>query len=322
MTKNKVIGAGAALMDILLKEEFEFLNSRNVEMGGMSLVETADIEQMITDSRNQASLAAGGSACNTLVGLSYLGVGASLCGVIGDDFYGKKFVQSISASGLKEELSTVNEETGRVLSCITPDGQRTMFTSLGAAAMLTPDHLTSLPWETAEYVLIEGYLAYNSPVFEKMFELANQYKVEVILDLSAATVIRDCKEILTKVLSVGVGVLVANEEEGEEFAESNDKTLILTKLGKFAKIAVLKLGSRGVQIKRGAEISVVKSKPVKALDTTGAGDSWMAGFIAAILKGKELPEAAEFGNRVGAEMVQVLGAGLPKSKWDELKKEL
>jgi sugar/nucleoside kinase (ribokinase family) len=322
MTNNKIIGAGAALMDILLKEEFEFVNSRNVEIGGMSLLETVDIEKMMSESRNQASLAAGGSACNTLVGLSYLGVDASFCGVVGDDFYGKRFVESISASGLKGELPTVNEETGRVLSCITPDGQRTMFTSLGAAAMLAPDHLNSLPWGTAEYVLIEGYLAYNSPVFEKMFKLANEYKVKVILDLSAATVIRDCKEVLTKMLNAGVGVLVANEEEGEEFAQSNDETLMLAKLANFAEIAVLKLGSKGVKVKSGNETSVVKSSPVKALDTTGAGDSWMAGFIAAILKGRTLSESAEFGNKVGAEMVQVLGAGLSAAKWTELKKEL
>lgn len=322
MTNKKVIGAGAALMDILLKEEFEFLSSRNVEMGGMSLVDTAEIEKMMADSRHQASLAAGGSACNTLVGLSYLGVDASLCGVIGGDFYGKRFAESISESGLKGELSTVDVETGRVLSCITPDGQRTMFTSLGAAAMLSPDHLNSLPWIEASYVLVEGYLAYNSPVFEKMFELAAENDVKVILDLSAATVIRDCKEVLTKVLSKGVGVLVANEEEGEEFAASSDEATMLSKLAEFAEIAVLKLGSKGVQLKKGNVVEVVKSNPVKALDTTGAGDSWMAGFVAAILEGKSLAASAEFGNKVGAEMVQVLGAGLSEEKWIELKKGL
>jgi sugar/nucleoside kinase (ribokinase family) len=322
MTNKKVIGAGAALMDILLKEDFEFLNSRDVEMGGMSLVNTAEIEKMMSESRHQAALAAGGSACNTLVGLSYLGVDASLCGVIGNDFYGKRFSESISESGLKGELSTVDTETGRVLSCITPDGQRTMFTSLGAAAMLSPDHLSSLPWDSSEYVLVEGYLAYNPPVFEKMFELASLNSVKVILDLSAATVIRDCKEVLTKVLSNGVGVLVANEEEGEEFASSSEESVMLSKLAEFAEIAVLKLGSKGVQLKKGDSVEVVKSNSVKALDTTGAGDSWMAGFIAAILQGKSLSASAEFGNKVGAEMVQVLGAGLPASKWEDLKKEL
>jgi sugar/nucleoside kinase (ribokinase family) len=277
---------------------------------------------MMSESRHEASLAAGGSACNTLVGLSYLGVDASLCGVIGDDFYGKRFAESISESGLKGELTSVDVGTGRVLSCITPDGQRTMFTSLGAAAMLTPAHLTSLPWGEAEYVLVEGYLAYNAPVFQEMFALAKKHNVKIVLDLSAATVIRDCESLLSEVLSDGVGILVANEEEGEQFASSKDEKVMLAKLAEFAEIAVLKLGSKGVRVQQASNVYDVKSTPVVALDTTGAGDSWMAGFLTGVINGKDLDKSAQFGNQVGAEMVQVLGAGLSVEKWIELKKDL
>jgi sugar/nucleoside kinase (ribokinase family) len=123
-------------------------------------------------------------------------------------------------------------------------------------------------------------------------------------------------------LDQGVEILVANEEEGEEFASSNNEEVMLNKLAEFSKIAVLKLGSKGVQIQEDKNVVIVKSTPVKALATTGAGDSWMAGFLAGLLKGGTLKSAGEFGNKVGAEMVQVLGAGLSKAAWMDLKKEM
>jgi sugar/nucleoside kinase (ribokinase family) len=320
MKINKILCIGAALNDLLLKETDEFLAKLGNEKGGMTLAEDrSQLDSIVSESNNSTDSAPGGSACNTAVGIARLGGTVSFLGKRGKDEPGEYINNKLSDWGVDCKLFQSDTPTGQVLSLITPDAQRTMITYLGAASELNPDELSSSDFEDYDLVHIEGYLLFNTPFTMKVLELAKSNNCKVSLDLSSFEVVNIFKEQLVDLLTNYVDIIIANEDEAKAYTDKNPAES-LEIFSHMAEMAIVKLGKDGVSIAYEGQKHFVEGNPVKAIDTTGAGDLWASGFLFGLTQGWAIDMAAKIGNKTGAAVVEVIGATIPEESYESIKK--
>jgi sugar/nucleoside kinase (ribokinase family) len=318
MVKPLIVGAGSALVDLLIEESDEFIIKMGSEKGGMTLVSLSKIEEALNASSSQPSIVPGGSACNTLVGISALHGKTLMIGRCGKDQMSVTFLEALEKAGVEGRLGYSDTPTGNVLSVVTPDAQRTMFTFLGAAAELAPDDLKPEYFANASVIHLEGYQLLNRPVTETIIRRARESKARLSLDLASFEVVEANLEYLKEIIPANVDILIANEDEAKAFTGKNeDDSLEL--FARMSEIAVVKRGKKGALAARGAERAEVGIQPVKTVDTTGAGDLWASGFLYGLTHGYTLENAAKLGSCVADEVVQVMGAVIPPEGWNRVK---
>jgi len=313
------VGVGAALVDLLLEESDEFLTQLGSAKGGMTLVERENIEMALAKTLRAFTVVPGGSACNTLVGIGRLGGKARMIGRLGIDELATAFESGLLGAGVESRIHRSDEATGRVLSVVTPDAQRTMFTYLGASATLQPADVLDIDFEGAALVHLEGYLLFNRPVVDRILDVAARLHIPVCLDLAAFQVVQATREYLDEMFSRGrIEILIANEDESRAYTGLGERESLEILAGK-AKTAVVKRGAEGVLIAQGAKRLDIAAHRVKALDTTGAGDLWAAGFLYGINHHYDLETSARLGAKIGSEVVQVMGAVIPEAGWERIR---
>jgi sugar/nucleoside kinase (ribokinase family) len=210
--------------------------------------------------------------------------------------------------------------TGRVLSIITPDAQRSMFTYLGASSEILPNELDSACFANAAIVHVEGYLLFNPDLITRSLEAAKNAGAIISLDLSSFTIVEESKTLLEKLTTEFVDILIANEDEARAFTGYTDEMEAVKALSQKAEIAVLKVGKRGSFISnKGEIISVAPKGTGEAIDTTGAGDLWASGFLFGLVNGYSIEKCGELGSACGYEVCQVIGANIPEHGWDRIK---
>ncbi len=321
--KPLIVGVGAALVDLLLEESDAFLSAVLIEhacqKGGMTMVDSPALEKALKRSFSEPKVVPGGSACNTLVGIGHLGGQARMIGRVGQDAFAGHFISGLKQAGVEGHLKESQAGiTGRVLSVVTPDAQRTMFTHLGASAELQPEDINEASIAGSALLYLEGYLLFNRPVVEHLLAIAGKHLVPVALDLGSFQVVEICRPLLESLFArKQVQIVLANEDEARAFtglgvSESLEKFALL------ADLAVVKQGEAGVLLARGSERLQVNAQLAKAIDTTGAGDLWAAGFLYGLNHGLSLENAAHLGCKVGAEVVQILGASIPVEGWNRI----
>ena len=319
--RELIVGIGSALVDILTHEQDQFLEKTGAAKGGMTLVDKDFIERTLALSSNTHSIVPGGSACNTVVGVGKLGGEARFVGKCGKDDLGKLIENDLKEQNVQPALFRSDSPTGRVLSIITPDAQRSMFTYLGAAAETRPEEITRECFEGAAIVHVEGYLLFNPELIQAALAAAKAARARVSLDLASYTVVENSKELLQNLVDTYVDILIANEDEARAFTGFTEETPALEALAKMSEIAVLKVGARGSYIARaGNIISIDPMGDGKAADTTGAGDLWAAGFLYGLVKGLPLARCGELGSACGYEVCQIIGANIPDDGWERIKR--
>ena len=322
--KLKVLGAGSPIVDILVNVGEAYVASIPGEKGGMELVSSDALETLLGNSGAVPVKAAGGSAGNTIFGLARLGMPTAFLGKVGADVDGDFYRSQFKSFGGDTASFRVSEtvHTGRCLSLVTPDSERTMRTDLGAAATLELDEVTPEMFAGVTHVHIEGYLLFAEPLFNKIITTAKAAGCTTSVDIASFEIVRIHRGQFPQILSEYVDIVFANEDESREFCGSDNPDDGIAALGQYCETAVVKLGAEGSIIKHGDEIVRVKADKVKAVDTTGAGDLWHAGFLYGFLNGKDLATCGRFGSMLGAAVVQVMGAAIPDEKWDEIRKQL
>ncbi len=321
--RRLVVGIGSALVDILTHADDNFLAKTGAAKGGMTLVAKEDIERTLALSSGTYSIVPGGSACNTVVGIGKLGGKARFVGKCGNGDMGNLIENELRRQNVEPALFRSDSPTGRVLSIITPDAQRTMFTYLGASAETRPEEISINCFENAAIVHVEGYLLFNPDLIEAALHSAKEAGARISLDLASFTVVEESKELLAHLVETYVDILIANEDEAEAFCGCRDERLALVALSRNAEIAVLKVGARGSYISHGG--SIITVNPMgdgNALDTTGAGDLWAAGFLFGLVEGYPLEKCGELGSACGYEVCQVIGANIPEVGWDRIRRLL
>lgn len=321
--KNVIVGIGSALVDILAHETEAFLLKSGAVKGGMTLVEYAIIESIVSDLKSSPSIVPGGSACNTIIGVAKLGGTSRFVGKRGAGPMGAFFEASLVENGVEPRLLQSPSRTGRVLSIITPDAQRSMLTYLGASSEILPDEIDENCFEDAAVVHIEGYLLFNPALMLQSMSLAKKSSAQISLDLASFTVVESNKALLDRIVDEFVDILIANEDEARAFTGHTDERRMIESLSSRAEIAVLKIGSRGSYISQQGNILMVE--PVGdgyAVDTTGAGDLWASGFLFGLVNGYSLEKCGKLASACGYEVCQVVGASIPHDGWERIRKLL
>lgn len=322
-TAGKLLGVGSALVDELAHVPEAFLATVPGRKGGTELVDYPAISALLGRLPAAPVRAPGGSAANTVAGLARLGGAAAMLAKTGDDEAGRYYRQALAAAGVSVAPFKCHpaEPTGRCLSLITPDSQRTMRTFLGAAATLAPAEIAPADFAGCAYVHVEGYQLFNPDLMRRILTVARQAGCRISLDLAAPEVVRACRELLAELMEQHVDVVFANEDEASEFAGGQGEEAGLAALSELCDIAVVKLGVRGAWIRQGGRTVQVHAHVVPAVDTTGAGDLWGAGFLYGLLHGADLGRAGDFGARLSSAVVRVTGAVIPDAEWARLRAE-
>jgi len=320
--KSVVVGIGSALMDILIHEDDDFITKTGAAKGGMTLVDQPFIESTIEMSSGDTAVVPGGSACNTTIGIGKLGGNVRFVGKYGRDDLGAVFEKDLKKSGVQPNLFQSESPTGRVLSIITPDAQRSMFTYLGASSEMTPQEVSGCNYSDVAIVHVEGYLLFDKDLVYAALESAKAAGAKVSLDLASFTVVEQSLDILNDIVDRFVDILIANEDEAYAFTGHRDEAKAIASLSKRAEIAVLKIGKRGSYIaQRGKMIKVEPAVSAgDVVDTTGAGDLWAAGLLFGIVNGYPIEKSGKLASLCGYEVCRVVGASIPEKGWERIRR--
>ncbi|MBP7170460.1 MAG: adenosine kinase [Bacteroidales bacterium] len=316
----KFLGLGNALVDILVQLPNDAkLFELNLSKGSMQLVDAERMQSILAQTEGlPRTLAAGGSAANTIHGLANLGMSTAFIGKVGDDSFGQAFANDMTQNGITPIMLKGNAESGRALAFITPDSERTFAVYLGAAIEMTPNDLNPSLFSGYTHFHIEGYLVQNHSLVRKAVELAKQSGCSISLDLASYNVVEENLDFLREIVENYVDIVFANEEEAKAFT-GKMPVEALNELGKLADIAVVKLGADGSIIKQGETTYEVGVIEVSSIDTTGAGDLYAAGFLYGLSKGLSLLKCGEIGAILSGHVIEVLGPKMDGTRWSKVK---
>ena len=325
MNGCKVLGFGSPILDLLIQVDDAFL-AQNVagEKGGMGMLDAEAQKKLIgAFPPGKVKKAIGGSAFNTISALTSLGMQTAFLGKIGQDSDGEFYRNAYAAAGGDVSRFRVNpaEPTATCVSLVTPDSERTMRTNLGASSTLTAAEISEQDFEGITHFHAEGYMLFLPGVLPKTMKLAKENGCTISFDFSSFEVVRIFRKEIEELMDRYVDVIFANEDEAREFcgAENFDPENAAGQLLKRCPVAAVKLGAKGALLRQKDESCLVAPKKVHAVDTTGAGDLWQAGFLYGWLNGCGLRKAGEMGSLLGAEIVQVLGAEIPPARWSDIQ---
>lgn len=320
---KRILGLGNALVDALVcVENDSVLAELGLPKGSMQLIDRE--RRMALEARfagADVKRATGGSACNTIKALASAGAVPGLVGKVCDDEAGRFFRVSAAASGIDACLLSDTLPTGLCTSLITPDGQRTLATYLGAAANLQSSDLQPAMFEGYSYLYIEGYLVQNHDLMLRAVELARKAGMTVCIDLASYNIVEAEHDFFSQLLRT-TDIVFANEEEALAFAGTTPEEA-LEALAAICPTAVVKVGARGVLAAAGSQRIAVPALPVDAVvDTTGAGDYYAAGFLYEHARGASLEHCAGTGALFASHVIQEVGASLPESRWQAIRAQL
>lgn len=312
------------MVDILAKlKDEQLLNELNLGKGSMNLIDEEQRRNVFRKLEGvDLAMTTGGSVSNTTVALSHLGAPAGFFGKVGDDRYGRFYLQEMEASGVKLHLLQEQQFSGTALCLITPDGERTFTTYLGAAADLRKEELLESVFRNYSHLYVEGYLVQNHELIEGAFSLAKSLGMTTALDLSSYNVVEAERTFLNHLIADYVDILFANEEEAVALTGKIPGEAI-HEMAAQVKIAVIKEGSKGSWVKQGSLfLHVPCYQVVSPVDTTAAGDYYAAGFLAGLIRGAKLEKCARMGTLLSYYIIQVVGTRLDEGTWIEIRKKI
>ncbi|RXF68470.1 adenosine kinase [Hansschlegelia zhihuaiae] len=310
-----VLGIGNAIVDVIARADEEFLVREGLSKGSMTLIDQARAEALY-DMMGPATEASGGSAANTLAGLGSFGGKAAFIGKVKADQLGEVFRHDITAIGVDFPTQGADDgvATARCFILVTPDGERTMSTYLGACQGLNVEDIDVAAVEAAAVTYLEGYL-WDPPAakeaFRKASEIAHKVGRKVALSLSDSFCVdRYRAEFLDLVRTGVVDILFANAGELKSLYETGDIEAALAAVAGDAKLAAVTLSEKGCVVIEGGERVAVPAAPVEGgiVDLTGAGDLFAAGFLYGYTHGLGHKRSAELGALAAAEVISHVGA--------------
>jgi adenosine kinase len=309
-----VLGLGNAIVDVIARADDDFLVRHDMRKGTMALI-AEDQAERIYESMGPAVEISGGSAANTIAGVANFGASAAFIGKVADDTLGRVFAHDIRAAGVAFDTPPVQNgpSTARSYILVTPDGQRTMNTFLGAAQLLGVGDIHAEAIAAAAITYLEGYLwdpqdAKNA--FLEAAAIAHDAKRRVALTLSDAFCVdRWRDEFLDLIGSGTVDIVFANEAEVHSLYQTADFATAVDALQEQARLAVVTRSEHGCVVVTPKATEAVPAFPVsKVVDTTGAGDLFASGFLFGLARGRDHITCARLGALAAAEVIQHLGA--------------
>lgn len=320
---KRVIGIGNALTDMLVNlSSDEVLTRYNIARGSMSLVDSklqSEVSKAVAG--RPYSLSLGGSADNTIRAMARLGAEVGFIGKVGRDTTGDFFEQALSNLGIQPVIFRGENRSGKCVSLISPDGERTMLTHLGAALELHADEISEQVFTGYDCLYIEGYLVQDHTLISSVARKAKQCGLKVAIDLASFNVVAENVDFLRELVKEYVDIVFANEDEAKTFSGESEPINALQYISEMCSLAVVKIGMKGALIKQGEQVVHVGiMAAAKRVDTTGAGDFYAAGFLYGLTLGLDLRQCGTIGAVTAGKVIEIVGTTLSDEAWEDIFK--
>lgn len=314
----EVLGIGASIVDQIIYVTDEYLASLPGEKGGMELIDYKMLQKILHENHQTASkVIPGGSSANTIRGLAALGHSCAFISKVGRDEWGNLLLRDLQDLDILSHYHQMATPTGCVLCLVTPDGQRTCRTFLGAYQEISINDLEPRFFQGIKLVHIEGYTLQYPGVAEKAMIYAKEAGAFVSFDLASFEVVRSFKKEIHNLLNNYIDICFGNAEEANALTDLDPRQSCMT-LKNLCKIAIVSMNKEGCWVGDKNHLLRCPAYPVEALDTTGAGDLFASGFLHGYLADEPLKICAHYGALAGAAVVQIPGAHLSKAEWQAL----
>ena len=311
MARYDILGIGNAIMDMVAPVDHAFLSRHDLHPGTMALIDEATAVRL-TAELPPARRSGGGSAANTCVVAAGLGASVAYLGRVADDALGSAFRADIAAAGIHFPLAPTagGMPTARCIVLVSPDGQRTMNTFLGASVGFGVHDVDEALVGQADITYLEGYL-FDPPAAQAAFgraaAAARKAGKQVALSLSDAFCVDRHRRAFRELLRE-VDLVFANEAEICSLYQVNEFADAVDAVCRDVTLAALTRGQDGSLIVAGGERVAVAAVPTRVVDTTGAGDAYAAGFLFGRARGLGLAESGRIGSVAAAEVISHFGA--------------
>ena len=307
-----LLGIGNAIVDVVAPVDEAFLSRHDMRKGAMALIDSVTADALYA-AMPPAAETSGGSAANTCAVAAMLGAKVAYLGKVADDQLGRVFRHDIAAVGVHFPTAPLigAAPTARCLIMVTPDGQRTMNTYLGACTTFGPADVDAALVADAAITYLEGYL-FDPPEAQAAFRAAaaaaHAAGRRVALSLSDAFCVNRHRAAFRDLVDGHIDILFANEIEITALYETNSFAEAAAWARRDVALAALTRSESGSTIIQGGDTVDVPALPTKVVDTTGAGDAYAAGFLAGLTAGKPLPECGRLASLAAAEVISHYGA--------------
>ena len=321
---KSILGIGNALTDILaILPDDTLLQEFHLPMGSMQHVDMETGDKIWSALKEiGVKYVPGGSAANTITCTSIFGMPSGYIGKIGNDDLGNLFKSTMEQFGVKTTMLYGKKSSGRCMVFIAgANAERTFADYMGAALEMVPEDLKPEYFEGYDYFHIEGYLVQNQDLISKAVQMAKAAGCKISIDMASYNVVESNKAFLHNLVENYVDIVFANETEAKAFTQLPPEEAI-DELSKVCEIAVVKIGKDGSMVKCGDEFHTIKPWPADAIDATGAGDTYAAGFLYAHSLGLPLKVCGEIGSIIAAKVVEVVGTKIDVPRWREAKAEI
>lgn len=318
---KKVIGIGNALTDMLVNlRTDQVLEKFDLPRGSMSLVNSEQQKEISKSvSGLPYTLSLGGSADNTIRAMARLGCKVGFIGKVGRDSTGDFFESALDNLGIQPFILRGEERSGKCVSLVSPDGERTLVTHLGAAVEMKAEDLTPEIFDGYDCLYVEGYLVQDHNLIRGAIRMAKELGLKVAIDLASFNVVEENVDFLREVISEYVDIVFANEDEARAFSGEEEPVNALQYISTMCDLVIVKIGMRGALIKQGSEVSHVGiMAAAKRVDTTGAGDFYAAGFLAGMCEGLSLRQCGTIGAITAGKVIEIVGTTPTEEAWDDV----
>lgn len=309
-----VYGIGNALVDIQTRVSDEKLAELAFDKGIMTLVDESTQRGVLASLSDEAvNRCAGGSAANTLIGVSEFGGAAAYAGKVSHDEIGEFFLEDMHRIGVSMTGERVDGHTGTCVVLITKDAQRTMLTNLAVSADLGPEDVDEATLKDSQYVYVEGYLFSGDRTRDAAYraiELARKHGVKIALTVSDPFLVNLFRDQFWELIEGPVDLLFCNAEEARSLTQIDDAEECAQEIHKHVSNVAVTLGANGSILMHENETIRIPGIPANAIDTTGAGDMYAAGILYGITNGLSWEQAGRVASSASARIVSQLGARL------------
>ena len=321
-----IFGIGNPLIDVVIKASEKDLTSLGLTKGTMQLVDEKRQEQIINYFKGtKNNYFPGGSAPNTILACSGLGIHSHIAGKIGKDELGNTYIERVNEYGADSGIVFGDGRTGSSIILVTPDGERTMNTHLGMCQEYGSNDIDEKKLSKAKFFYFTGYMwdtDSQKSAIKKAIQIAQDNKVKIVFDVADPFAVDRNRDSFLRMIEKDVDIVFANQSELKILLDSEDIDFCVDNLMEIVNSGGIKLGKEGSLIFDNNKKYVIKPSPILAKDSTGAGDMYAAGFLTSIAKGEEYGSAGEIAVHLAEEIIQVQGAQFEKDVIVHLAKKI
>jgi len=322
----EVYGIGNPLIDITVHVDEDELSRLGLNKGTMHLIDARRHDELLGFIEAKHKIyGCGGSAPNTLVTLALFGVKVALAGKLGGDAHASIYRERLSELSVTDGLKEGGERTGTSIILVSPDSERTMNTYLGANREFGTDDLDEQRVAEAKYLYFTGYM-WDTPrqqeAVKRALTIARRSGTTIVFDLADPFAVSRNREAFLELIREHAQIVFANGEEARILFENYAPGECAKSLGELTSTAVVKNGSRGSYVCERGRLQHIPVTPRKALDSTGAGDTYAAGFLLGLTEGLSAREAAEAASLLAGEVIMQHGAQLYRERIENLDSPL